>query len=491
VIPISHDAVKLVHEGMLTLCQMEKVGVNIDVPYLERAIKKTQRKINIDVPYLERAIKKTQRKIRHLEQELKDDDIYQKVWKKRFGVKTKLSSHDQLEKIIFEEMDYKRTGKLTDTGKHKADKAAFELVRLENKYVKKWFYTEELKKAVGTYLKGILRETIDGKMYPIGNLHTAITYRSSYDRINLQNLPIRVQEIAKIIRRCIVAPKGYRILEIDYGGIEVCGGACYHKDPKMIEYIENTKTDMHRDMAKQCYMLKGNKEYWASKDPGMGKMVRYCAKNRFVFPEFYGSYYVQCAETLWEAIELFDLKNEDGVSLRKHLKQKGIKSRGACNPKERPQRGTLEAHIKEVEHDFWNNRFKVYDGWKEDWWQLYLKRGWFKFLTGFVSQGLYNWKQVCNSPIQGDAFHMLLWCMIELQKWMNEEKLKSKIVFEIHDSMVFYAYESEIDLIVEKAEEIMTKKIREHWKWIIVPLTIECELAPKGGNWYEKEKVAA
>jgi len=183
---------------------------------------------------------------------------------------------------------------------------------------------------------------------------------------------------------------------------------------------------------------------------------------------------------MWDTMEILDLrtgKEEDGQTLRKHLKSVGL--------------GSLEKftkHCEAIEKDMWDVRFKVYKQWKYDWWDLYVRRGWFKFYTGFVSQGLYNRKQVCNSPIQGDSFHMLLWAMIKLQKWLVKNKLKSRIIAEIHDSLLMYFHNKEVDYVLEKAHQIMTQDIRKHWKWIIVPMSIEAEIAPKGGSWFDKLK---
>lgn len=448
------EAVQLVHEGIRTLAQVERNGIMVNVPYLKEAINDTHEQV------------------KHLEHQLKSDRIWD-IWRERFGRKANIGSKSQLETVIFEEMGgkYERSGRTTDSGEYSADEMAFEKVKKKCPFVARYFEREKLSKALGTYLKGIERELVGEWFYPIIDLHTAITYRSSAQRPNIQNFPVRFAAIAEIIRKCIIAPKGYRIGEIDYSGIEVCGSACYHKDPRMIKYIENPESNMHLDMAVQLFKM--------SKDE-IGKRVRNTAKNGFVFPEFYGSWYEDCAASMWDTMEILDLrtgKEEDGQTLRKHLKSVGL--------------GSLEKftkHCEAIEKDMWDVRFKVYKQWKYDWWDLYVRRGWFKFYTGFVSQGLYNRKQVCNSPIQGDSFHMLLWAMIKLQKWLAKNKLKSRIIAEIHDSLLMYFHNKEVDYVLEKAHQIMTQDIRKHWKWIIVPMSIEAEIAPKGGSWFDKLK---
>jgi len=455
-------SIDLFHKGAIALSQVEANGLMVDKSYLEKAIIRVTKKI------------------KRLEEELLDHKIYKKVWKKKFRNKAKLGSRSQLGTIFFDELGYERN-KIT-TAKEKNGERAFE--GIDESFLTTYFDCERLKKALSTNLKGIQREiSLVDRIHPMFDLNMASTYRSSSQRPNIQNQPIRNLDISKIVRKCIIAPPGYRIGELDYGGIEVCVSACYHKDPTMVKYIEDPANDMHRDLAMQCYMLK-KKE--------VGKLIRYTAKNMFVFPQFYGSYFVDCAKNMWEATTLLKLETESCVLLKNHLKSKGIKRLGDINPDPNTGRiitktGTFLDHIREVEKDFWERRFRVYAQWKKDWWDQYLERGWIRLKTGFVCQGMLDRKQCCNWPIQGSAFHCLLWSMIQLQDWLNKKGMKTKIIAEIHDSMVIEFYIPEIDRVLRKAKQIMTEKIREHWKWISIPLTVEAEIAPEEKSWYEKE----
>jgi hypothetical protein len=256
---------------------------------------------------------------------------------------------------------------------------------------------------------------------------------------------------------------------------------CYHNDPKMIQYITDPTTDMHRDMAMECYLLEREE---------VSKITRYCAKNRYVFPQFYGSWWWECSKSLWDAIELYSLKTEKtGIDLRKHLKSKGIKSLGDCSKRDKPKSGTFQNHIREVEKSFWGTRFKIYADWKIDWWEQFCERGWFRYKTGFIGSGLLDRKQVCNYPVQGSAFHGELWCLIQLQNWLENAKLKSKIIAQIHDSILFVIHKKEVHDVFQKAKQVMTIDMLKHWPFINVPFEIEAEISPKGGSWHEKKPV--
>ncbi len=270
------------------------------------------------------------------------------------------------------------------------------------------------------------------------------------------------------------------LAEIDLGALEVCSIACYNKDPRLISYIKHgKKKDMHLNAAMRCYKLPPKE---------VSKMIRYCGKNMFVFPQFYGSYYLDCAASLWRAVESMELKTESGVPLRDHLNKVGLKNLGACNPKEKPKKGTFEHHIQECETYLWNEEFTVYRDWRKEWYNRYLKRGYFHSLTGFLYQGVYRRNEVINLPNQGTAFHCLLWSVIQLDKWLTKKKMKSKIVNQIHDSMILDLHPKEAHDVLHQAKHIMTEAIREHWKWIIVPLTVEAEVSPPGMSWADKEE---
>ena len=256
--------------------------------------------------------------------------------------------------------------------------------------------------------------------------------------------------------------------------------ACYHHDPVFISYITTPGKDMHRDMAAQLYCL----------DPkDVSKDARYGAKNKFVFPQFYGDYYVACARALWEWIEKGKLKGPDGKSLFKHLKRCGILERGECNPEESPVEETFEKHVQEVEDDFWNNRFMVYGEWRRAWYKRYLKKGYFDLLTGFRVYGSFARNAVTNYPVQGSAFHCLLWTLIQVNRRLKKHKMKSMVVGQIHDSLIGDIRIDELTDYLSIVEEITAVDLPKHWPWINVPMVIEYEISPVGSSWFQKKEV--
>lgn len=453
------DAYRLLHEGSLALAEVEAAGMRIDVGRLDQTIKDVGEQIE------------------QLQADLMKDPIWVS-WRSRYGDMANMGSRPQLGIILLEEVGVQVTEKTEGGQRVKMNEKVLESLSIP--FVQEYLRMEKLKKLKNTYLLGVRREVVDGLLHPGFSLHLVKTYRSSSQYPNFQNIPIRDKDIGKLIRQCFIPREGNIWLEADFSALEVRIAACYHQDPRMIQYIRDPSSDMHRDMASECYLT----------DPAMvSKDMRFYAKNQFVFPEFYGSYYINCAPNLWMAMERAQLKLADGTSLKDHLRKCGITELGECNTKKEAVKGTFEHHIKKVEQRFWGERFKVYADWKLEWYKKYLKLGGFPMLTGFWEYGVYEKNDVINHPVQGSAFHCLLWSVTELVKWLKLKKMKTVVIGQIHDSIEIDCDPQEYDEVIAKVREIMTKSLLYHWSWIIVPLDVEIEESRT--NWFEKKKVAA
>jgi DNA polymerase I len=466
------EALLLFDEGIETLSQIEHNGIRVDREYLDKAIKQTDKKL------------------RRLEEELRGSPEWSQ-WKKRFD-KPKLRAHKQLGTIMFDVLGHKRGRQkkrkqedsyekdLVDAN----DRAAFEHI-MNVPFVKLWFEYQGLYKMRYPYLENIHTQVEGEFLHPFFDLHNQIAYRGTSSKPNFQNYPVRNAILAELVRSSFIPRDRHVICENDFSGIEVCIGTTYHKDNKMMEYIRNGY-DYHKEYAAKLYLLQHklkHPEWW--KDKKGGKNIRYCGKNKFVFPEFYGSYFADCAANLWDAVDIMSLE-VDGVGLHDYLRKKGIKELGECEGE--PEKGTFEAHVKKIEEELWN-LFHGYADWKKRFFKLYEKRGYFQYHTGFVASGLYNRKQVSNIPIQGTAFHCLLWVLIQLQKWLNKNKMRTKIVGQIHDSIIADVHVRELDDYLEKIKDLAEVQLPKHWKWINVPMRIEAEIAPEGKSWHHKREV--
>ena len=435
------EARKLFNDGAAALAQVEANGMRIDLSYLDDQIEQVGKRIT------------------KLENRLKGCDEY-KIQRKLYGQKCNLTSPDQLARVLFKEMELTPTAK-TATGKPQLDEAALEQV--DSHYCRGLVRMKKLIKLRATHMMGIRRGAPDGFLHPNFNLHTVLTFRSSSSDPNFQNIPIREPWLAEIIRTAFIPRDDHVFLEIDLKANEVRLACTYTGDERLTD--DTVNGDMHGDMAAEIFCLPRDR---------VPKNVRFDAKGKFVFAEFYGDYWKQVAANLWDGVD--QLKTLDDVEMADHLADQGINGPDA-----------FAVHINQIEHKFWNERYRVYHQWKIDWFDQYCRRGWYDMLSGFVCRGVYSRNQVTNGPIQGSAFHCLLWVLIELNKWLTENKMRSLIIGQIHDSIEIDAHKDEVEDVKAKAKELLEVSIMKAWTWLTVPLAGEAEVAET--NWYEKHEV--
>jgi DNA polymerase I len=479
--PNSNEAYQLFHNGIFALARAEMQGFRVDVEYVKR-------KLNF-----------LQRKIERFEHKFKESEFFQD-WQKHTKGKVNINSGIQLGHFLYTvkgitPVKYTKGGKTGESKKGSTDEEA--LKQLEIPELDLLLEKGKIKKSIDV-LSGFYNEQVDGIIHPFYNLHLVRTFRSSADSPNFQNIPIRDAEMQKLCRSALFPRKGHQLLEVDFGQLEVRISYCYNKDEKLGYDILHG--DMHTDMAKEIFMI----DNFDKNKPGH-KLLRQAAKNGFVFAEFYGDYYKNTAENLannWGKLPKTGkwkygqgpIVDEMGKPfkpyyLSDHLISKGIKEFGSVKKTEKGWVATgFMKHIKEIEENFWNVRYKQYKQWKIDWFEEYQKKGYFDLYTGFRCSGVMNKKEVSNYPIQGAAFHCLLWCLIQLDKFIINNNLDSKIIGQVHDSLIIDVNSKELKLISKAVHKITTIDLPKHWDWIDIPLEVDADLAPVDGSWYEKSK---
>jgi len=454
------EAYNLLHQGILALSRAEAQGIRVDIEYVQNKKQHLTRKIE------------------RMEAKFHRSTLY-KHWAHSSGKNPNIHSNQQLAHFLYKTKKIK-PAKTTESGQGSTDEEA--LLALDIPEMEELLRIRKFKKIRDTYLDAFEREQVDGYIHPSFNLHLVRTFRSSSDKPNFQNIPKRDRESMQMTRRALFPRPGHQLLEIDYSGLEVKIAACYHQDPKMLEYINDPSTDMHGDMAAQIFMID---KFDRSKPEHA--YLRSAAKNGFVFPEFYGDYYGNCAEALavkWGEIpkEHWVYSNgvlvEEGRTLAKHLIGQGIYNYGE-----------FVEHIKKIESHFWGRRFKHYARWKNTWWEQYQERGYIEMKTGFRCSGLMSKNDCINYPVQGAAFHCLLWSFIQLDEEMRKRKWRTRLIGQIHDAIIFDVYPDELEQVLEVTQQVTCKKLPEAWKWIIVPLEVDAELCDVDASWADKKSI--
>jgi DNA polymerase-1 len=290
---------------------------------------------------------------------------------------------------------------------------------------------------------------------------------------------MRNEEAKKMSRSGIIPSPGHKILDFDYGAIEVRMGACYTLDPVLIDYILNPQTDMHRDTAMDIFSLKqAPMSFW--KEKKTGNKLRFFTKNGFVFPEWYGSYYKNCARNIWR--DTSSITTHEGITVLDHFKKMGKVSTEASAAE------YFINHVKRVEETYWK-KFKVFKEWQDDQYRHFEETGIVELLTGFQCKGYLGRNEIVNYAFQGSAFHCLLWSLTQINAELQEREMRSKVVGQVHDCCVIDTHPDEEKLVKSLCNEIATKRIREHFKWINVPLIIEWESTGIDECWYSKTDI--
>ena len=252
-------------------------------------------------------------------------------------------------------------------------------------------------------------------------------------------------------------------MEMDYKSLEVMVSASYHHDPQMIKYLQDPESDMHRDTACDMYIRKHDE---------LTKDERSSIKSGYVFSSFYGASYKSCALTMWNNMPKYT---------KEHLAND-------CGIKTYDQ---WEAHVKKGDDIFWNQRFKVYNAWREKEWERYQKYGYVQSYTGFRCGGPMGYTKATNCCIQGSAFHILLKALQYDLRDIKEQGLKSVIIGQVHDAIIALAHEGEEDALARIIYNNGVTRVSKEFDWICVPLVIEAEASEVGGSWAKMTDVGA
>jgi DNA polymerase I len=451
------DAYKLLHYGSLALARAERQGMRVDVDY----IKKTKKELDL--------------RIEKTEEELKQTNFYRQWTDSRSGEEPNINSDPQLKQFLYK-VRGETPPKQTASGAGSTDEKSLKDLNIPE--LNHILEIRKLKKLKNTYLDQFERETIDGYLHPFFNLHTVVSYRSSSNNPNFQNIPVRDNEARLLVRQALYPRPGHHLLEIDYSGLEFHINACYSKDPVMLEYCRNSKSDPHADVANQVFLIE-----YDSSIPGH-KTLRSAAKNGFTFPELYGDYYKNCATNLacnWGGLEPGrKWKRGQGIEVGDgHLSDILIDNN---------IRSLYEYidHVQQVERNFFD-KFAIHKKYMEQTYEEYLKTKEVRLKTGFICRGIMTRNQLLNYKIQGSAFHILLKSFIKLDYEMRCQNWDTRLIGQIHDSIVFDVHPDELEHVAQVIHKVTTKEVPEEWPWIIVPLKVDMELSPMDYSWAEKK----
>lgn len=382
--------------------------------------------------------------------------------------------------LLHKVLKYK--GEQTDKGNWKVDKNA--LSNIKSAFTQKYTELQKYRKINNSFFSNYIYFTSgDKRIHGSFSINHVISYRSAANDPNMQNMSKRDKEAKNLLRTGFMPDPGSVLVEADFSGAEVNVSASTHGDKNFIRYLLDPTSDMHND--ESCSVLKMEEygfDYHHMQGEGKERLkrIRNMIKNKWVFAQFYGDWYKSCAKSIWEDIHKEDYVLPGGMALLDHLSSHGIYTLD-----------DFTEHCEGAERALWDVRFPEYTQWKKDIYSFYLKHGYIDNYFGFRFQGYMNRKTCTNYPIQSVSFQLLVKVLIEVSKFLKKEKMKGKLVAQIHDSCVSTIPLNELDKFVNFFNETV-QELDSKYKWMKVPMKAEFEISKpreEGGNFAKMHEI--
>ena len=346
------------------------------------------------------------------------------------GEKFNISSPKQLGPIIFEKLGLKR-GKKTKTGFSTASDV-LESLQGKHPIIDKLLEYRILTKLYSTYIEGLISTINNQKIHTIYNQTLTRTGRLSSVSPNLQNIPIRY-EYGRLIRKAFKASQKHILISVDYSQIELRVLAHMANVESLIEAFKNNQ-DIHTKTAQDIF----NVEIINTNQRRVAKAIN--------FGIIYGMSEYGLAENL--KISMTEAREFIENYFRTYP---GIKAYMEETIKEATDKGyvlTIFKRKRKID-ELANKNYMI------------------------RKQGE---RIALNTPIQGTSADILKMAMIKIDQKFNELNLKSKMILQVHDELVF-------DVVKEEKEMVkkIIKQAMENCVGLKVPL--KADIA-EGSDWY-------
>ncbi len=398
---------------------------NIEMPLTEVLADMEITGVKVDVDYLDKVALELKAKL-----DEKEKEIYELA-----GSTFNIMSPMQLAKVLFEDLAIPYPKKVKDN-KYSTSKDILDKIAFVHPIVEKILEYRTLAKLYTNYAVGLKEEVReDGRIHTIFTQTLTRTGRLSSISPNLQNIPAR-SEYSALIRKAFIPDLDSKMLSSDYSQVELRIFASMSKATNLINAFINEE-DIHARTAADIFKVDIDK---VTKDMrGTAKAVN--------FGILYG-------------ISSFGLSEDLGIDVK--TAKKFIDDYLETYP------GIRDFQAKEIADAYANgyvrtlmNRKRVIEELKN---KNYMIR----------SSGE---RMALNTPIQGTAADILKKAMVEIFGEFKKRNLKSKMLIQVHDELVFNVLDSELDEVKEIVRDIMENTFK-----IDVPLKVDIEV---GNNWYE------
>lgn len=410
--------------------EQDELFRKIDNPLVLVLAKMEYEGVNLDVDFLEKYSKELEKAIQKAA-----ENIYAGA-----GMEFNIASPKQLGEVLFDHMKLDEKAKKTKTGQYKTGEDVLLKLQHKDPIIQDILVFRELSKLKSTYAdalpKLILEET--GHIHTSFNQTVVSTGRLSSNQPNLQNIPIRTK-IGRMIREAFIPRnEDYVLLAADYSQIELRIVAALSGDETMIQAFKDNK-DIHSATAAKVYGL--DEEEVTSEQRRNAKAVN--------FGIIYGQSAFGLSETLGisrgEAKSIIDSYFLQYPSIQTYMDE------------------TIEFAKEHGYVETLKGRKIVLDNINS---------------ANFTVRGFAE-RLAINARIQGSAAEMIKIAMIQIQETMEQKQMKSRMILQVHDELIFDVHKDEKEVLREMVIDLMQNAmtlINE------VPVVVDTGF---GKNWLE------
>lgn len=349
-----------------------------------------------------------------------------------------IDSPRQLGEILFDKLKISSKAKKTKTGQYATSEDVLVKHRKDHPIVESVLEYRQLKKLKSTYIDPLpeLCDAKDGRIHTHFMQTVTATGRLSSNNPNLQNIPIRSAKGREIRKAFVAKNENHQLMAVDYSQIELRIIAALSEDKAMIEAFSNG-VDIHTSTAAKVFKTPVNEV--SREQRSKAKAVN--------FGIIYGQSAFGLSQNLSiprkEAKAIIDSYFEEYPTIKKYMENVVAHSR---------EKGYVETILKRRRYlpDI-NSSNAIVRGYAE--------------------------RNAVNAPVQGSAADVIKLAMIKVQNEMDEKNLKSKMVLQVHDELIFDILDDEREIM-----EKLVKKNMESAVELSVPLDVEYKIA---NNWLE------
>ena len=348
-----------------------------------------------------------------------------------------LASPKQLGEVLFDDLKIESNPKKTKTGQYSTSEETLSKLSKKHMIVKEILDWRSLQKLMTTYINALPNQ-IDKKtdrIHSVFNQTNTTTGRLSSNNPNLQNIPIRTKN-GRMIRRAFTAKEGSVIISADYSQIELRVIASMSGDKNMINAFNNNE-DIHASTAAKIFGI--NIKDVTKEQRSHAKIVN--------FGIIYG-------------VSAFGLSNQTNLTRSE--------SKVIIDNYYNSYPSLKEFMTNQINYARENGFVKTIAGRKRLLNDINSRNGMIRSSAE---------RNAINTPVQGSAADIIKLSMIKIFNDLNSKFMKTKLILQVHDELVFEAPKNEI----EQAKKIIVNNMENAYK-LEVPLTVDIGV---GENWLE------